>query len=139
MKEIIAQIIDLKLLDAALYAELTKHITRLDLACEVSYERWSKFKFRRHVLSLDRDLMLADTVHRERVIECVASTLSALLQRDCSDTHAYVLSRASTQDVEYLLYHLWLNELTGQRACAALLRKEIDRMIDSRIFLSSSI
>lgn len=138
MKAKIAKIIDLKLLDTALYAEFARHITRLDLACEVSYEQWSKFKFRRHNLSLDRDLMLADMVHRERVIECVASNLSALLRRDCSNTHAYVLSRASTQDIEYLLYHLWLNELTGQRACAALLRKEIDDMIDSRISISLS-
>ena len=125
IKQLVTQLIDLRLSHPAAFESLSKHLRRLDLATLVTPVLWSKFPYVRTAMSLDREALLADAALRQQVVAVVADNLYCLMRRDFKGSHEVVL-KALTADLLFgCISTFWVNELTAPAVVDFVLHEAI--------------
>jgi|JI6StandDraft_1071083.scaffolds.fasta_scaffold00725_18 hypothetical protein len=125
IKQLVTQLIDLRLSHPAAFESLSKHLRRLDLATLVTPVLWSKFPYVRTAMSLDREALLADANLRQQVVDVVADNLYYLMRRDLKAGHEVVLKTLTAEQLFSCISTLWVNELTAPAVVDIVLREAI--------------
>ena len=125
IKQLVTQLIDLRLSHPAAFESLSKHLRRLDLATLVTPVLWSKFPYVRTAMSLDREALLADANLRQQVVDVVADNLYYLMRRDLKAGHEVVLNTLTAEQLFSCISTLWVNELTAPAVVDFVLHEAI--------------
>ncbi len=116
-------------LNAGIYGELRRSLSKLDLLVVVTHDPWSKWPFKRTPVRFTTDA-LYDAVERARIVNIVAEQIVALMLRDLSEGSARVILLLDKQHLLSALNRFYVNELTGDAVAKLMLETAVNQSME---------
>lgn len=116
-------------LDAGIYGELRRSLSKLDLLVVVTHDPWSKWPFKRTPVRFTTDA-LYDDVERARIVAIVAEQIVDLMLRELSEGSARVLLHMEKQHLLSALNRFYVNELTGDAVAKHMLQAAVNQSME---------
>ncbi len=111
-------------LNAGIYGELRRSLSKLDFLVVVTYDQWSKWPYKRTPVKFTTEA-LYDTVERTRIVNIVAEQIVHLMLRDLSESSARVLLHLQKKHLLAALNRFYVNELTGDAVAIQMLQAAV--------------
>jgi len=114
------------------WSELLLDMHRFGLLEVVTFERWSKFPFKRHPIRLDRE-QLHQPGYLDPKTSIIADNWAQLLARDAAPEHLLVLRRQTTKSLALTMHQVWTSRATARHISERVIAEELAPAIDKAI------